>query len=226
LLIRNCDLFSQLSLDELEELNLIHHFVEAKKGNYIYFETQWHDKLYFLKGGNIKIGYINNEGQTIIKEILQEGEIFGQYTLEKNNLSGEFAQAYKEDVSICAFTIKDFEHLLKNKPELSIGYSKLLGDKLRKVENRVVNLLYKDVKQRLADFLLQTATQQETITENNTATIELFFTQEDLARLIGASRQTVTTLLAELEKNGLISYNRQDMTIHNVKELQKISSVV
>ena len=62
-------------------------FIEAKKGDYIYFDSHFHNKLYFIKDGFIKIGYVNDSGEEIIKEIIHKGEIFGQFTLEKNKRS-------------------------------------------------------------------------------------------------------------------------------------------
>src|SRR6202012_1324560 len=114
-----------------------------------------HNKIYFVKEGTIKIGYIDEGGNEKVKEIIRKGELFGQFSLERNNLHGELAQAYRNDVSICAFTIDDFEKLLKSRPELALKYSKQVGAKLRNIENRLVNLLNKDVKARLIDFLWQ-----------------------------------------------------------------------
>ncbi len=160
LLIRNYNLFSHISDEEYEELNLVHHFIEAKKDEYVYFDSQYLNKLYLLKGGVIKIGYVDDNGRETVKEILREGEVFGQFSLEKNNLNGEFAKAYKSDVSLCAFNIEDFEKLLKKKPDLAFHYSKQVGQKLRKIENRLVNLLNKDVKTRLVQFLAMLAAEE------------------------------------------------------------------
>ncbi|HWC53145.1 MAG TPA: Crp/Fnr family transcriptional regulator, partial [Chitinophagaceae bacterium] len=132
LLIRNYDLWCHLSDEEYEELDIAHHFIEAKKGEYIYFDSHHLNKLYFVKDGYIKIGYIDETGNEIIKEIIKEGEIFGQFSLERNNLNGEFAKAYKRDVSLCSFSIEDFEQLLKKRPDLAIKYSKQVGEKLRR----------------------------------------------------------------------------------------------
>src|SRR6186713_1758455 len=120
LLLRNYDLWCHLDDSEYEELNVLHQFIEAKKGDYIYFDSHHLNKLYFVKNGYIKIGFIDENGSEIIKEIVKEGEIFGQFSLERNNLNGEFARAYKTNVSLCAFSIEDFEKLLKKKPELAI----------------------------------------------------------------------------------------------------------
>ncbi len=225
LLIRNYDLFAHISDEEYEELHLDHHFIEASKGEYIYFDSQYHNKLYFLKGGTIKIGYIDEEGKEVIKEIIREGEVFGQFTLERNNLNGEFAQAYKSDVSLCAFNIEDFERLLKTKPNIGFHYTKQVGQKLRKFENRLLNLLNKDVKTRLVNFLVMLAREEGETTNEEEYTIQNFLTHEDIAQLIGSSRQTVTTMLNELETAGFLTVTRQVIKIPSVKNLQKSLAV-
>ena len=213
LLIRNYDLFAHISDEEYEELNLDHHFIEAAKGEYIYFDSAYHNKLYFLKGGTIKIGYIDDEGKEVIKEIIREGEVFGQFTLERNNLNGEFAQAYKADVSLCAFNIEDFEKLLKTKPNIGFHFTKQVGQKLRKLENRLLNLLNKDVKTRLVHFLIMLAQEHGTDKANDAQAVQNFLTHDDIAQLIGSSRQTVTTMLNELEAAGLVQVSRQQMSL-------------
>lgn len=221
LLIRNYDLWSDLSDMEYEELNIIHHFIEAKKGEYLYFEPAHLNKLYFVKDGYIKIGYIDDEGNEIIKEIINAGEVFGQFSLMKNDLNGEFAQAYKADVSLCAFNIEDFEKLLETKPQLALKYSKKVGHKLRQVENRLVSMLNKDVRARIQFFFLQLIDQNPDAITNDRFEIENFLTHEDMARLVGAARQTVTTILGEFESLNLVKVNRQKITIPSVKHLSE-----
>jgi len=219
--IKNYDLWCQLSDDVYNELKVQHSVIEVPKGEYIYFEAYKHNKVYFVKEGTIKIGYIDDDGNEKVKEIIQKGELFGQFSLERNSLHGEFAQAYKNDVSICAFTIDDFEKLLKNRPDLAIKYSKQVGAKLRNIENRLVNLLNKDVKTRLIHFLWQLV--EQNLGENTAEGFCMpnYLTHEDIASLIGSSRQTVTTMINELETEGILSYNRQEICFLDVKKLQK-----
>jgi CRP/FNR family transcriptional regulator len=226
LLLKNCSLWSEITEDELEHLNLIHHYMEARSGEYIYFEAFNHQKLYFLKEGHIKIGYIDDDGNEVIKDIIGEGDIFGQITLEKNNLKGEFARAYKGDVSLCAFTVDDFQKLLVKRPDLAIRYSKQVGLKLRSIESRLVNLLNKDVKTRLLNFLWELA--EHNILEETPEGICIpnYLTHEDIANLIGSSRQTVTTLLNEFTVDQVVSYNRHQICFLDVKKLQKLAGVV
>ena len=220
ILIRNYNLWSHLSDDEYEELNIVHNFLEVAKDDYVYFEAFHHNKLYFIKEGYIKIGYISDEGIEVIREIIQKGEIFGQITLEKDNLNGEFAKAYKSEVSLCAFTIEDFQKLLRKKPELALNFSKQIGDKLRTLENRLVNLLNKDVKTRLLHFLWQFLRVHHLENQAGQCRLPNYLTHEDIAHLIGSSRQTVTTLLNEFASEGLIICTRQEIFYPDVKKLQ------
>lgn len=224
-LIRGFDIFQHITDEEYEELDLVHNFLEAANGEYIYFPHQNHNKLYFAKDGFIKLGYIDEQGNEVIKEIIQKGEVFGQLTLEKNNNQDEFAQAYKSDVSLCAFTMEDFLRLLQRKPEMAIAFSFHLGNKLRKVENRLLNVLNKNVKSRLAQFLLQLATDNNSISNNN-AVIDKFLTHDDLAKLIGSSRQTVTTTLNLFEKQDLITVSKKHISINDISALKKIAEII
>jgi CRP/FNR family transcriptional regulator len=225
LLIRNYDLWCHLTDEDYEALNVEHHVMEVPKGEYIYFEAYNHNKIYFVKEGYIRIGHIDSEGNEKVMEIIQKGELFGQFTLERSNLHGEFAQAYKQDVSLCAFYIEDFEKLLKKRPDLALRYSKQVGAKLRTIENRLLNLLNKDVKTRLAHFFWQLVENKlgETLPEG--FCIPNYLKHEDIANLIGSSRQTVTTMINELEAEGILSYDRQQICFLNVKNLQKRFSV-
>jgi CRP/FNR family transcriptional regulator len=221
LLLRNYDLWCHLSDEEYEELNVAHHFIEAKKGDYIYFDSHHLNKLYFVKDGHIKIGFIDDEGNEIIKEIISEGEIFGQFSLEKNNLYGEFARAYKGNVSLCAFSIEDFEKILKKKPELAIRYSKQVGDKLRRAEFRLINMLNKDVRSRLLAFFYHLAILNGYDGMEGSFSINNFLTHEDIGKLIGSTRQTVTTFANQLEEEGLLKISRKKILLPDMKKLHQ-----
>ncbi len=223
LLIRGFDIFEHISDEEYEELNLVHNFLEAEKGEYIYFPSQNHRKLYFTKKGFIKIGYIDEEGNECIKEVIQKGEVFGQITLEKNNLQDEFAQAYKTDVSLCAFNIEDFMLLLQKKPGMALAFSNHLGKKVRKIETRLLNLLNKSVHSRLINLLIQLIPEGET---GNAASLERFLTHDDMAKLIGSSRQTVTTTLSNLEDSKLITITKDHINIPDIKAIKKAAMSV
>lgn len=100
--------FQYFTDEEYEELDLVHNISEAGNGEHIYFPNKNHYKLNFTKERFIELSYVDDQGNEIIKEIILKGEIFGQFSLEKNNEGDEIAQAYKRNVSLCSFKINDF----------------------------------------------------------------------------------------------------------------------
>jgi CRP/FNR family transcriptional regulator len=225
LLIRRHDFFKQLSDEDYNSLRILHNFKTARRNEYIYFESNLNRNLFFVKEGYVKIGYHDREGNEVIKEIIGAGDIFGQITLEEKPGEGEFAQAYKADVSICAFTIPDFQKLLQTRPELALKYSKMVGAKLRQIENRLVNLLNRDVRTRLLNFLWQLV-QHSLPADGGPVCIPNYLTHEDIAHLIGSSRQTVTTMINELVAEGNLVFNRQEICFPDVNKFQKSANVM
>ncbi len=218
ILLRKCSLWSELSDEEYKELDVADNFKEVKKGDYVYFEAFNHNIIYFIKKGFILLGKIDDSGNVITKDILQPGDFFGQFILERQSLGGEFAQAIKSDISLCSFTTEKFVELLKKNPALSLKYTKLVGWRLRKFENRLINIIQNDTKSRLIIFMqdLLYKTQGDKPFLQKDLVIPNYLTQEEISRLIGSSRQTVTTLLTELKDEGLLDYSRKAIKYFNI----------
>jgi len=222
LILKQYPLFEKLSQGEYKELSVSDNFKEAKQGEFIYFEAFQHNQIYFIKTGHIRLGYLDDNGNRITKDILGPGDFFGQITLEKTNLNGEFAQAFKANVSLCSFTIDHFNKLLNSRPDIAVKYSKLIGLRMKRFENRMINILHKDVKERLIAFLRQLlldATKPR-ITSENQVFIPNYLTHEEIAHLIGTSRQTVTTLFNDLEEAGICIYSRKEIAFNNVDKIK------
>ena len=152
-----------------------------------------------------------------MKEVIGPDDFFGQISLEKTNLHGEFAQAMKSSVSLCSFTIEHFNILLKDKPDMAIRYSKLIGLRMRRFQNRLVNILQKDVRTRTLLFLeqlLEDAKKPRRISSKEIH-IDNYLTHEEIAQLIGTSRQTVTTVFNELRDEGICNYSRKEIVLMN-----------
>jgi CRP/FNR family transcriptional regulator, cyclic AMP receptor protein len=224
-LIKNTDLFSQMEDEVFDSMQLIHHFKETSKNKYIYFEAHLHNALYFLKEGYVKIGYLDKTGNEVIKEIIGKGDIFGQITLLPNNLEGEFAKAYKSDVSLCMFRVQEFQKLLEQHPKIALRFTKQLGKKMMHVENRMINLLQKTVAERLAHFLINLTRQFPENLKTNSFQMLNIFTHDDIARLIGSSRQSISSTINEWNRLGYLKFSKREIKIMNVKEIQKLSGV-
>lgn len=214
--LRNHQMFSHMSNEQIQSLCVISNFKTAVK-NEIIDLTDLEKRIYSLKKGTIKIIGLDEAGNEVTKDVLQKGDIFGEITLSDNprRQANEYARAASPEVSVCSFKVADFEQALRHDPTLAIRYTKQVGDKLKAMENRFSNLVFKDVRTRLMDFLKDFALQNGT-QEMQSVTTRHFLTQQDIACLIGSSRQTVTTLMNELTKNNLLEYSRSTFTIPNL----------
>ncbi len=223
LVLKKFPLWSGLSDEEYEELEVLDNYREAREGEFIYFEAFNHNNIYFIKNGHIRLGHLDEQGNRVIKDVLNPGDFFGQLSLEKNNLNGEFAQAMKSDVSLCSFTIDNFSNLLKKKPQLAIKYSKLIGLRMKKFENRLVNILQRNAKTRLILFLQQLLDEARNPKQISQQEVHIanYLTHEEIAQLIGTSRQTVTTLFNEFRAEGLCNYTRKELQLFNFNNVVK-----
>ncbi len=218
--LRNHKLFSSLSNKQIEELSIIVRHKQAKKSEVLYFNEEIGDRIYFLKKGMIKIVEHNDAGDEIIKEIIQKGDLFGELALESGQESRDSAIAMSSEVWVCSFKTEDFENILSKNPGLAMKYFKFIGLKLKKLESKYSNLVFKDVKSRLIGFLKDWA-----ISEGNKSgqyiVIPNYLTHQDIASMVCSTRQTITQILGELEHQGLVVYDRKEIRINELltKEL-------
>ena len=216
--LRDHKLFRSLSFGQIKQLCIITGFKKAKKGEIIYFSSSDLPRIFLLKKGNIKIVSVDEDGNETIKDIIQKGDLFGELTLETDNQSDEYAKVLSDDVAICSFLMSDFEDLLLRNPSLALSYTKFVGLKMKRIRNSYSNLISKDAKTRLYQFLKDWA-DKEGKKEGNKVTIENYLTQNDIAQIICTSRQTATQLLNEMEEKGMIQYNRKEISISDITNL-------
>ncbi|RYJ50759.1 Crp/Fnr family transcriptional regulator [Flavobacterium petrolei] len=216
--LRDHKLFRTLSFGQIKQLCIITGFKKAQKGEIIYFSSSDLPRIFLLKKGNIKIVAIDEDGNETIKDIIQKGDLFGELTLEADGQSNEYAKVLSDDVAICSFLMSDFEDLLLRNPSLALSYTKFVGLKMKRIKNSYANLISKDAKTRLFQFLKDWA-EKEGVRTENTVVIENYLTQNDMAQIICTSRQTATQLLNEMETNGTIVYSRKEIIITDIRKL-------
>ncbi|MBA4849264.1 Crp/Fnr family transcriptional regulator [Emticicia sp. BO119] len=215
--LHNHQLFNALNSAELKQICLITNFKTAKKGEIIYFSHDEADRVYTIKRGTIKIVEIDDKGNEIVKDILQTGDLFGQFTLVNQTLD-EYAVAVSDYVTCCSFKLTDFEDVIERNPVLALRYTKWVGFRLKRMENRYANLVFKDVRARLNSFLKDWAV-KEGNSEKNEIVLKNYLTHQDIASLICSTRQTVTQLFNELKEKNILDYSRNEITIKNLSAL-------
>ena len=216
--LRDHKLFWTLNMSQIKQLCIITGFKKAKKGDVIYFSSSDVPRVFLLKKGNIKIVSVSEDGNEIIKDIIQKGDLFGELELDNDTNSNEYAKALTDDIIICSFLLSDFENLLLQNPTLALSYTKFVGLKMKRIKNSYANLMSKDAKTRLLTFIKDWASREGKQVEHRIV-IENYLTQTDIAQIICTSRQTATSLLNELETTGLLYYGRKEIIIEDISKL-------
>ncbi len=211
-------LSTNISKVQMNDLCSLAVFRTADKGQNIYFESDSDKRIYLVLKGVIKISEMGENGNELIKEIIREGDCFGDISFNNIGNQNEFATALMDDTVICSFNRAEFEGVLNRHATIALNFAKKVSGKLRKLENRHSNLVFNDVKTRLINFFKEWA-----ITEgkkaDNKIILSNYLTHNDIAGLISTSRQSVTVLLNELKEVGFLKYSRKQFEITDVKFL-------
>ncbi len=177
--------------------------------------------LYFLKRGRVKVSRIDESGKEYPLILLEPGEIFDELGLFDETPRETTAIALEESL-ICTMRRRDFEELLRNKPELSIRLNKLMGFRSRQIETKIEELLFRDVPSRLARLLLRLFDKHKQETKHGER-IGIKLTQQELTNLIGATREMTSSVLNHFKKEGFVNFVSKYIYITDRKELEKIA---
>jgi CRP/FNR family cyclic AMP-dependent transcriptional regulator len=189
-----------------------------KKGDFIFLPGDQSDKIYFIVFGRVKIGSYGELDKEIIKAVLNKGEVFGELALIDEGRRRDFAIAM-EDTEVCIVQKQNFTELFKDRKWLQIFFLRLFGSRILEMENRLENLVFKDSRSRIIDFLLDLSEKSGERVGFETV-VRKFLTHQEIANLTATSRQTVTTVLNDLRSKGLIKFDRRRLLIRDKDKLQ------
>lgn len=217
--LENFSLFDCLSSKEMKMLAQMTTMRKKEKNDFIYFPEDPSHSIFLLKEGRVKIGTYSPDGKEIIKTILKAGEIFGEMGIMGDGKRNDFAQAIDGDVMLCAMGVKEMEDMMRMNPNLSLRITKLIGLRFRKIERKFESLVFKDTRARLVDFIKDMA-EENGQKIGDEILIKFKLTHQDIGNLTAIARQTVTTLLNDLEKENQIYLERNAILIRDIKNLK------
>lgn len=201
-------------LNEAEQEMLMNasSIINVPKFSYLYLEDDATDKVYFLLEGMVKVSTRSEQGREAIKAILHGHEIFGEQELTGQSVRNEFAIAMVEGAKVLEVEVACLKHLMQKNHSLCQKIVKFLGDKLRAVEQRLEAQIFLNAKDRIIDFIRESACKRGRRVGYDHL-LKRSLTQQEIANYTGTSRQTVTEVFNELKKSNLIYFNRNKILI-------------
>src|SRR5215210_7786240 len=181
-------LFDGLGPGDMSEITAAARALRKERGEFVYTPGDRAETVYVLKKGRIKLSVLSESGKEFAIDIFQPGDIFGEFALADEETRSNMAQAL-DDALMWVFGKRDFVRFLETRPKLAMNYIRLVGGRRRRMEKKLSDITAKDVAARVCELLHEIST---TSAAANPAAPELLvpLTHQDVASLIGASRQT------------------------------------
>ena len=187
------------------------------KGEVIFHEGQPGDHMYVIVEGKVKLGQTSADGRESLLGVLGPGEMFGELSLFDPGMRTSTATALTDSV-VLALGHDQLTPWLTGRPEVAAALLQALARRIRRTNEAMADLVFADVPGRVAKALMELGEKFGTVTpEGLMVTHDM--TQEELAQLVGASRETVNKALADFAQRGWIRLESRQVLILDVERL-------
>ncbi len=209
------------TMDESERQSLYDSMVkvELNRGEVLFDEGENGDRLYIIEEGKIKLGSSSGDGRENLLAILGPSEMFGELSLFDPGPRSLSASAVSDSV------LYELEHsalvrVIEERPAVAKHLLTALARRLRRTNEALADLVFSDVPGRVAKALLDLSTRfGERVDEGIRVAHDL--TQEELAQLVGASRETVNKALADFAGRGWVRREGRAVVLLDIDRLER-----
>jgi CRP/FNR family transcriptional regulator, cyclic AMP receptor protein len=220
--LKHIRLFDGISPSEMQEMEKITRMEEVKKRQPLYLPGDPSRNVYLLKKGRVKIANTAPSGKEVTFDILEPGEVFGELEVLEDAPRSTSAEAL-DDALICVIPRKDFDQYLAMHPNVTVKLTKLIGLRLKKIQSRIEDLVFRDVPARLA-HLLSELSKSDGVADKQGVRLKVRLTHQEMANLIGCSRETVSATMGLFRDQGLIQMDGRTITILKPDGLSRLVS--
>jgi CRP-like cAMP-binding protein len=204
------ELFTDLNHDELIRLAASASSRRLYRNDVLFGEGDVADELFVMLAGRVGIANRSPEGRESLVALMEPGDVFGEMGLFDH--SGRSAQARAlEPSEVLAISYAPVRHIYENRPELLWGVVRLLAGRVRSMDEALADAVFLDVTGRTAKRLLELAGDDDEFV--------LPVTQEELAGMVGASRERVNKAIAAFVRLGWIEQSDRRYRITNRRQL-------
>ena len=218
-IVARIPLFERMSPEEREELRGMMSQTTLRRGEVLFNEGDSGDRLYILLTGKVKLGHTSVDGRENLLAVLGPGEIVGELTLFDPGPRSATATAVAT-TELLALEHNQLMGFIDSHPTLAKDMLRALAVRLRLTNTALADLVFSDVPGRVAKALLDLAERFGAPTEDGIH-VPHDLTQEELAQLVGASRETINKSLAEFSSRGWIRLEGRAVTLIDVERLKR-----
>jgi CRP/FNR family cyclic AMP-dependent transcriptional regulator len=217
--LRRAPLFEGLDEESARALRRQMTEVKLSRGEHLFLEGDQGDRLYVVLDGKIKLTRAATDGRESLWSVLGPGEMFGELSLFDPRPRTSTASAVT-DATVAALGDEALRPWLMDRPDVSMHMLRALARRLRRANDVTADLVFTDVPGRVAKNLLDLA---DRFGERDNAGLHVHhdLTQEELAQLVGASRETVNKALADFAARGWLQISARSVLILDTERLRR-----
>jgi CRP/FNR family transcriptional regulator, cyclic AMP receptor protein len=219
--LRRTPLFATLDQDASASLRSSMSEIELARGESLFHEGDLGDALYVVVRGKVKLGRTSGDGRENLVAVLGPGEMFGELSLFDPGPRSATATALV-DSSLLGLNQEELTPWLATRPDVARALLRAIARRLRRTNDSMSDLVFSDVPGRVAKALLDLSARFGTAADDGIH-VAHDMTQEELAQLVGASRETVNKALADFAGRGWLRLEARAVVLTNVERLSQRS---
>ena len=190
------------------------HTKRYASGNRIIHAGDPSNTLYFITSGSVRVMIEDETGHEMVLAYLNKGDFFGELGLFEENMRSALVIA-REQCEVAEIQYSKFRELVERDPEILMHMAGQLAKRLRDTSRKVIDLAYLDVTGRVAHTLLDLAKQPDAMTHPEGMQIRI--TRQEIAKIVGCSREMAGRVLKELQQQGLISAHGKTIVVYGTR---------
>ncbi len=221
-LLREIELFSGLSDDDITAIGHATTMTHCQPGQMILSPDDPPDRIHILKKGQVRVYRVTPDGKQLTLDIFEKGTILGDMRLLGQE---RMLEAYAESIDaavICTITPQELRRLIERYPVVAVNIISFLSRRLQEAERELEAMAYQKVSQRLARKLLTLGQRFGVETVRGTL-IQARLTQQEMAEMIGTTRETLAHTLADFRTRDLLDTEHHSVVIRDAERLAEIA---
>jgi CRP/FNR family transcriptional regulator, polysaccharide utilization system transcription regulator len=192
-----------------------------KKKRNIYEEGRYPNSIYFIHKGKVKTFKTNDQGNELITGLYKEGDFLGYADILQGSEYNESAEAL-EDSEICIIQKDDFFSLIESNRDVANKFIKMLSNNVVEKEEKLLQLAYNSVRKRVAEALLNLEKRYKE--SGDTKQFNMAIAREDLANIVGSSKETVIRTLSDFKDERLIDIKGSNIILLDSQKLARLKN--
>ncbi len=195
--------------------------LQWSRGSLLHHSDDVAEAAYALTGGHVRLYRLGSGAREVTVSVHGQGEVLGMATLTSGGTYGLYAEAM-DDVEALVLGGDNMRQLIRQHPDMAVALTAQVARQTRSLQERLSQLVFLEVSQRLALALLQLAHESSSAGAPDAGPVALKgrISHQDLAYVVGSTRETITKLLGDFRGRGLLDLGYRRIVVTDLSGLQ------